>query len=293
MTFLRGYFFIILATLFWGFSATIAKLLFTQQIDTIVLVQMRITISTIILLIYFFIFNKGVFRVRLKDLYRFAALGIMGIAGSNFFYYFTIKETNVATAILLQYIAPLFVLCYAALTREEELTFIKLLAGIVSLGGCFLAIAGKDFSILHISTLGLLSGFASAFSWGFTNISLRHVLKDYSIWTALIYAFIAATLFWLFINPPWNIIEAHYSSGEWGIYVLVAVISVLIPHSCYFAGMKYLTPSRAIITATFEPIVAIVSAFFVVGEMLAPVQIAGAMLVISAIAILQLKQEKS
>ena len=33
-------------------------------------------------------------------------LGLIGIAGSNFTYYYTISETNVATAILLQYLAP-------------------------------------------------------------------------------------------------------------------------------------------------------------------------------------------
>jgi len=291
MTSVRGYLYIIVATLFWGVSATVAKLLFTQQVDMLVLVQMRITLSCLLLLTYFLLFKRDVLRMKVNDIYRFALLGIIGIAGSNFFYYFTIKETNVATAILLQYLAPLLVLCYAALTREEELSAVKITAGIVSLAGCFLAIAGKDLSILHISTAGLLSGFASAFCWSFTNVSLRHVLKNYSIWTALMYAFIAASLFWFFFNPPWNIIEANYSSKEWEIFFLVAIISILIPHSFYFAGMKYLTASRAIITATFEPIVAIVSAFFVVHEVLSPVQMIGAVLVIIAIAILQLKQE--
>jgi probable blue pigment (indigoidine) exporter len=71
-----------------------------------------------------------------------------------------------------------------------------------------------------------------------------------------------------------------------------AVISILIPHSLYFSGMRYLTASRGIITATFEPIVAIASAFFIVNEVLTPIQIVGAILVITAIAILQTKQEE-
>ena len=54
--------------------------------------------------------------------------------------------------------------------------------------------------------------------------------------------------------------------------------------------MRYLSASRAIITATFEPIVAIVSAFVFLNEILAPVQVLGAMLVVLAIVILQMKR---
>ena len=289
----RGYLSILGATLFWGVSATVAKLLFTQQIEMLVLVQTRITISCVLLFVYFLIFRRDLLRIRLRDLYRFVFLGLIGIAGSNFFYYFTIRETNVATAILLQYLAPIFVLLWAAFSREEELTLLKISAGVVSLAGCFLAIAGKDLSILRISNAGLLSGFASAFCWGFTNIWLRHILKDYKVWTALIYAFLSATVFWLFVNPPWHLIEAHYSPATWGTFFLFAMISILIPHSLYFSGMRYLTASRGIITATFEPIVAITSAYLILAEALSPIQMLGAALVIAAIALLQLKQDAS
>jgi len=290
---LKGYLFIFGATLFWGVSATVAKFLFTQNVDTLILVQMRMTLSCILLLIYFFAFKRDLLRVQMKDLYRFALLGILGGAGSNFTYYFTIQQTNVATAILLQYLAPLLVLAYAAVSKEESLSGVKILAGVVSLAGCYLAVAGKDFSLLSINKAGLLSGFASAFCWGFTNVWLRRLLKQYNVWTCLIYAFIFASLFWIVINPPWNIVAAHYSGKLWATFFIMAVISILIPHSFYFGGIRYLTASRAIITATTEPIIAIISAFLILGEALSPLQVAGAVLVITAIAILQLKQEPS
>ena len=287
---LKGYFFIIGATTFWGISATIAKFLFIQHVDTLILVQMRITISCVLLVTYFLIFKRHLLIVKIKDLYKFALLGILGIAGSNFTYYFTIATTNVATAILLQYLAPLLVLLYAVISREEKVTSTKVIAGTVSLAGCYLAVAGKDFSIITINHLGLLTGLASAFCWSFTNIWLKRLLKQYNVWTCLVYAFISGVLFWIIINPPSEIIDANYSLETWEMFFGFAVISILIPHSLYFSGMRYLTASRGIITATFEPIVAIASAFFIVNEVLTPIQIVGAILVITAIAILQMKQ---
>jgi drug/metabolite transporter (DMT)-like permease len=288
---LKGYALILGATLFWGVAATAAKFLFTRHFDTLVLVQMRMTLSCLLLLAYFLSFKPHLLVVKISDLWHFALLGLIGGAGSNFTYYFTIQQTNVATAILLQYLAPLLVLGYAAVSREEELTKVKLTAGIVSLAGCYLAIAGKDFSVLSINRLGLLSGIASAFCWGFTNVWLRHLLKRYNVWTCLLYAFVFSSILWIVINPPWKIIAAHYSAETWGTFFIFAIISILIPHSLYFGGIRYLTASRAIITATFEPIVAIGSSFLILGETLAPVQIGGAVLVIIAIAILQIRHE--
>ena len=243
----RGYLLILVATLFWGVSATVAKLLFSRQVDTLVLVQMRMTLSCIVLLTFFLLFKRHLLRVRIKDLYRFALLGIVGAAGSNFTYYFTIQQTNVATAILLQYMAPLLVLAYAAASGDESLGIRKITAGAVSLTGCFLVVAGRDFSIVSLSRIGLLSGFGSAFCWAFTNVWLRRLLKRHSIWTCLIYAFLFASIFWIVINPPWRIMSAGYSAHLWTVFFGFAMISILIPHSFYFAGIRHLTASQAII----------------------------------------------
>jgi drug/metabolite transporter (DMT)-like permease len=289
----KGYLFILAATTFWGVAATIAKFLFSHNVDTLTLVQLRMTFSCLVLLLYFLLFKRHLLRVSFKDLYKFALLGILGAAGSNFTYYYTIAATNVATAILLQYLAPLIVLLYSVFTREEKITTVKTTAGVISLGGCYLAVAGKDFSIITINNLGLLAGFASAFCWSFTNIWLKRLLKHYNVWTCLVYAFLFASIFWCIINPPWKIFAVGYTAETWGIFFGFAMISILIPHSLYFSGMRYLTASRGIITATFEPIVAIISAYFIIHEILSPVQIFGAVLVLTAIGILQLKQEES
>ncbi len=288
----KGYLFILGAALFWGVSATIAKFLFNNQTDPLALVQLRMTFSCIILAIIFLFYKPQVFKIRFADAPRLALLGIGGLALSNYTYYFTIKEINVATAILLQYLAPLIVLGYAAMRKAEELTAPKVIAALVSLLGCFLAVGGASFSFEGMSTKGLMLGFAAAGCWAFTNIMLPPLVKKYGIWTTLMYAFIFASLFWLIVNPPTRLLEANYSSEMWLSFIGFAIISILIPHSCYFTGISYLTSTQAIITATFEPIVAIGSAFILLHEVLSPVQLVGAALVIAAIMILQIKKEK-
>ncbi len=288
----KGYLFILGATLFWGVSATVAKLLFTREMDVLVLVQMRMTLSCIVLWAIFLIMNPAVIRVRWRDLWRLALMGIIGGAGANYTYYFTIQQTNVATAILLQYMAPLLVLIYAAFSGEERVTASKILAGIISLAGCYFAIAGTTEEIRIIGTAGLLMGIASAFCWGFANVWLRRLLNRYNAWTCVLYTFAFATLFWMFVHPPWYLVSAGYSLRTWETFFIFAMMSILVPHSLYFLGVRRLTATRAIITATSEPVFAIVSAYMLIGETLSLVQIVGAVLVVIAIAVLQIRQEE-
>jgi len=289
---LRGYIMILTASLFWGLSATAAKILLNRELDPILLVQTRVTFSFLLLLAWHLAFRRHLLRVAPRDLWRFALLGIVGIAGSNITYYITIRESTVATAILIQYTAPLLVLAYGAVTREERLTPVKLGAAAVSLTGCFLAVGAYDVAVLRLTPLGLVTGIASAFVFAFMVIYPRRVMRRYSLWTVTIYALGFASLLWALINPPWKIAAAPPDPGLWPALLGLAVGSVLIPHSLYFAGLRHVIPSRAIITSTFEPIVAIVSAAFIVQELLAPLQVLGAVLVLAALALLQMEGER-
>ena len=287
----RAYLFILGAAFFWGVSATVAKYLFTRDFDTFLVVQMRTTISCFILVPAFLLFRPGLLRVAPRDLPDLALLGILGVAGSNFTYYFAIRETNVATAILMQYLAPVLVLGWAAATREEKVTPLKAAAAAVSLAGCFLAIAGDDIGVLRLSGWGLAAGIGAAFCWAFTNIQIRRMVKKYPVWTCLAWSFLFASLFWFFINPPWAIIAAGYGPETWWVLVLFAVISVLVPHSLYYNGVRHLTAARAIITATAEPVLAIATAALFVGETPGPAGLLGAALVLGGIALLQIRHE--
>ncbi len=282
---------IMVAALLWGLSATAAKFLQNQQVGTLLIVQTRVTFSCLVMLAFYLAFAPRHLRVRLSDLWRFGLLGVAGMAGANFTYYFTIKESTVATAILIQYTAPIFVIAYETINKEEKFTVVKLIAALLSLGGCFLAVGGYDSARLNITPLGLISGIGSIFCFAFLTIYPRHLLVRYSTWTVIFYSLAGASIFWLFINPPWVIAAASPPADVWGALLILAIGSVLIPHTSYFAGLRHVVPSRAIITSTLEPIVAILSAGIFLGEYLATVQALGAALVLLAIVVLQIRRE--
>jgi len=71
----------------------------------------------------------------------------------------------------------------------------------------------------------------------------------------------------------------------------VAILGTLVPFGLYFQGINLIRSTRASITATLEPISARLISLLALGETLEPLQIAGGILVIGAIILLQLRKE--
>lgn len=288
---ISGYLMVAGAALCWGLSATAAKALLNQSVSTVLLVQTRATFAAAVMAGFLALFKRPLLRIRARDVWKFALLGILGVAGSNFTYYFAIGEGTVAIAIVLQYTAPLLVMAYAAWTGEERVTAVKVGAAVVAVAGCALAVGGFGGGNLRITAVGLASGILSAFCFGFMTVYTRHLLERYSVWTVTSYALVAASVFWLVINPPWTIAARSPDATMWAALAGLALVSVLIPHTLYFGGLRHVVASRAIIVSTMEPVIAIVSAALVIGEGLTGLQMGGAALVLAAIIGLQARRE--
>lgn len=287
MKHLKGYIAISSAALLWGIAATVAKFFFNKNYEPLILVQMRVTISFAILFLFFLFTNRALLKFKLNDVPLFLVAGILGVAGSNYFYYAAIKETNVSTSILVQYTAPIMVMMYVTVVQKERLTVSKIAALVLSITGIFLAIGAYNPDVLQGTGYGIVLAAIAAVSFSIFTISGKKLTERYTVWTGLVYLFGSATLFWSFINTPIDIANAQYTVDDWKVFVTIAVISILLPYSLFYYGLHHIQSSKAIITSTLEPVVAIVSEWLFLGGTMGPLQVIGAMLVISAIIILQ------
>jgi len=288
---IKGYLLVAAAATCWGIADTVAKYLFNQNYDTLIVVQMRSSLSFLVMFFIIVVFKRGLLKVERGKVTHLVILGVIGIAMLQFVYYFAIRETSVAIATLMQYTAPVLVMVYTLISKEERLQAEKVISLVLSMGGCFLVVTRGTITDVHISTLGLSAGIASSVIWAFMNIHSKHTLKGLNTWAGILYMLGVAGIFWLIINPPQKIVEANYSLHDWGIFFGFAMLSVLIPYMFYFSGLKCLQATRAIITSTFEPVVAIGASWMFLSESLRITQVIGAVSILAAIIILQLKQE--
>lgn len=298
---MRGYVFIASAAFLWGVSATLGRSVFTGKlvvsgqalhpIDPLILSQTRASLSLLVLLPAL-VLRSGWQRIKLPraDAVQCLLLGTLGVAVSNYFYYVAIEKTSVAIAIVVQYAAPVWVLLYVAVRGQQRLSAQKIAAVAVALAGIALTIGlvGNKSSPLRLDSYGVLAALVASFSFAFYNVGGHSVLARHDRWRILFWTLLAASVFWLFINPPWKIAAAHYSVSQWMFLLVFSILSVLGPFSLYFLGLQYLEPTRAIITSCLEPVFSILLAAAVLSEGLRTIQTLGIVLVLSAIVIVQL-----
>jgi len=299
----RGYLYIASAAFLWGIAATLGRAAFTGKllppgqtlhpIDPLILSQSRTTFSFLVLLLGLLVL-RGWRRLRLPatDFGRMFLLGILGVAVSNYFYYLAIQRTNVATAIILQYTAPVWVLVYTVARGRQKPTLYQVLAVALALAGIALVIGIFGASGFRLDTIGVIAATLAAFSFAFYNVGGHSVLARYDRWTVLLYVIFSAALFWIIVNPPWKIAAAQYSGGQWLFLFVFSLISVLAPFSLYFAGLQHLQPTRAIIVSCLEPVFSIVIAAVALGEVMRPLQMTGIVLVLVAIMVVQMPDRK-
>lgn len=282
-----GYVWIAAAASLWGIAATAAKHLFNNNVDPLIIVQTRVTIACIVLVFVFFLHDRSLLRVELKDIPKFFFVGICGVAGSNYFYYFAIRESNVATSILLQYTAPILVTFYAVVFQQERLSINKIIALLCATLGIFFAVGAYDEGILRSNLKGVIFALIAAVAFAIFNIGGKSLTRKYSAWTVLIYVLVGASIFWLFVNSPTMIVRAGYTLRDWMIFTFISVISILLPYACYFLGLRKIQASKAIITSMLEPVVAIVAEFLFLNGRMSVLQFIGGALVLGAVMLLQ------
>jgi drug/metabolite transporter (DMT)-like permease len=229
----------------------------------------------------------GIFRIPRLDLVKLFLLGTGGVAVSNYFYYLAIQRTNVATAIIIQYTAPVWVLLYMVLRRAERLTLAKMGSVALAVVGIALVIGVISHGGMRLDRLGVVSALLAAFSFSYYNIGGHYLLARYDRWIVLLYTTLAASLLWIVINPPSKILAAHYSATTWLFLAVFSFLSVLLPFSFYFAGLERLVPTKAIIASCLEPVFTILIAAVALKELVGPLQVVGIVMVLSAILLAQ------
>jgi probable blue pigment (indigoidine) exporter len=156
--------------------------------------------------------------------------------------------------------------------------------------GCALAVGFVGSGGFRMDAVGVIAALLAAFSFAFYNVGGHSVLARYDRWKVLLWVLVAASTFWMFVNPPWKIVAAHYGWQPWGFMLVFSLLSVLGPFSCYFAGLQHLEPTRAIVASCLEPVFSIVLAALVLGELLRSMQTVGIVLVLVAIVLIQLPE---
>ncbi|MDJ0914626.1 MAG: EamA family transporter [Desulfobacterales bacterium] len=287
-----GYLYAILAAVTWAIGGAAAKFLFNSGVTTFQLVQLRITLAAAILFIWLLLRNPAALKISKSDIVYFMILGSVGMAAVQFAYLFAISKINVAAAILLEYLAPVFIALYMVIFAKEKLGAITVAAIVVAVAGCYLVVGAYNLNILSMNLAGIASGLWAGVAFAWFSVHGEYGMRKYQPWTVLFYALLCATIIWNIIHPPLQALFQPYTPVQWFWIFYIALMATVVPFGLYYMGINLIRSTRASITATLEPITAGIISYIFLNEMMELWQVLGGVLVIASIILLQLKQEQ-
>lgn len=283
---IKGAILVLAAAFFWGFAATAAKFIFNNNIDPFKLVNMRLNLAFILLFIYYIIFDRQKLKATRYDIKNLAVLGIVGIAGVQTTYYYTMASLNVAMAIFLQYLAPAIIVLYSVIFQKEKLSKAIGFSLLVSLLGSSFMIFGRKISgTAPINSIGMVTGIISAFFLSFYTLFSKKCTTRLNPWTVLLYALGFGALAYWFMSPPW-ILWRGVTPKELAFAAYIAIFATIIPFGLYLSGLHFLTPSTGSILSMLEPVIATASAYLLLNEKMTVVQMLGGTMIIAAVIII-------
>ena len=280
-----GYGFALAGAALYGFGGVMAKDAFTAGIAPSEMAQLRAIFSFIVLLAALAVFGRRHLRARRGDLPLLALFGALGIAAVNGTYYEAISRLPLGVALAIQYTAPLLLLVIARATGRGVGSRLWV-AALITLVGCYFVVGAYDARLRDLNAGGAVISVIAMLTFTAYLLMAERILRTYTPWTLLVYGLGFATLAWsLYRIPtrlPWDLAIAH-----WPLVVGVVFIATLFQYVLTLAAVSLLPSARVGLTATFEPVVGALLGFALLGEVLQLPQIAGGVLVLMGIALVQ------
>ena len=244
----------------------------------------------VILAVWLALFRRQDLRIARSDVPFLALFGVGGLAMVHFTYFKTISLTNVATAILLEYLAPVIVLLVSVLFMKHRFTW-ALPAGVaLSVAGCALVVGAFGGGGIVVSPAGIMWGLLSAGFFALYSLMGTVAASRFSPYTTLVWGLGFAALFWLLVLKPTTVLALFADPATAAAVLFMAVVSTIIPFAAFLTALTYIAPTNATVTSTIEPFLAALGAYLLFGESLSLVQVVGGILVVAAIAVVQLSE---
>ncbi|MBS4190978.1 EamA family transporter [Bacillus sp. FJAT-49705] len=289
---LLPYFMIAAGASLWGIIAFFVKGLADYGFTSMEIVAIRVIYAAIFLLLIGIIhYRKQMKLIRFTDIRFFIGTGIFSVVFFNFCYFTTISQMNISIAVILLYTAPAFVTILSFIFLKENLNMNKIIAVIGTIIGCIL-IAGVSAGDSKLTFIGVITGLGSGLGYALYTIFSKFALKKYQPFTITMYTFIVAAIFLLPITQLWQKVDLLLNVNVLLYSIGLGFIPTVLAYFIYTWGLEKTEGSKAAVIATVEPVIATLLGVMLYGERLGLIQIAGAILILCSVIIVNVSFQK-
>lgn len=259
----RSIVYLVAASLLWSTGGLLIK---SVQWNPIAISGTRSLTAALIML--------AVIRKPNMQFNRYKVGGAFAYVGTVLLFVMANKLTTAATAILLQYTAPIYVALLGAWFLKERTTKLDWVAIVMVFGGMFLFFIDK---MTPGGMLGNIYAIISGFCFACMVLLLRKQ-KDGSPLESVFWGNVLTTIVgfpFMFSSMP--------DIRSWIALLLMGVFQLGIAYILYAMAIKHVTALEAILIPVIEPLLNPLWVFLVIGETPGPWAFVGGIIVLTAI----------
>ena len=278
-----AYLLIIISSFMFGTSGIFVRVLKPYGFSSMQMTAMRGVISALALCLFELFTNKKLFKTDFKHLCLFILSGVFMFLAA-FFYYTAMGYTTIATAVVLMYSAPIYVLLFSVLFFKEKLTALKAVAVVLMLVGMALVsgiVGGLDFAFL-----GVIFALAAGVAYAAYNIVAKLEMRQGNDpLTAMVYCYITmGVLAASCANVPEMVkLTVQAPPHVWLLIPGIGLCTCAVPYLMYTVSLKAVPAGTASALSLLEPMAAIVYSIVFFGETPTIPAIIGIVLIFGAV----------
>lgn len=261
----KGRILIILTAVLWGLAGVCVK---SIPWSPFCIMCARCALSMLIIGI-----SRRSFKMRIN---KITLLGSVMESLTGIFYMTAIKLTTAATAIVLQYTAPVWVFLYTAAVQRVKPRLRQVLITLCVFGGCALSFADE---LSPGSLLGNLLGLASGFTFASQIIVFSR--EDADAGSGLMLGNLISVLVCL----PFFFFDRNLDFSVSTLFwvLVLGVFQYGLANLCYSRGCTLLPQTETSLLLTIEPIFNPIPVWLVTGEVPGPLALTGFGVVIAGV----------
>jgi drug/metabolite transporter (DMT)-like permease len=269
----------------FGAMAIFAKEAYAAGVTVVTLLSLRFLLAAA--LFWAIVIARGTPLPPRRVLLTGLALGAVGYAAQAGLYFGALTRIDASLTSLLLYLYPALVFLGALAIGREHVTARRV-------GALGLATAGTALVLLG-GHVGALDGLGLAMALGAALVYAAYILVadravaqvDPIMLAALVMTGAAASMTAAGLGSGG--LELDFGAAGYGWIAVLACGSTVLGVTAFFVGLREVGPATASIVSTAEPAVTVGLATSIYGEALGPGQLAGGVLVLGAVVVLQLR----
>ena len=256
---LLNYFHLHFIVFIWGFTAVLGDLI---TIEAVPLVWHRMLLGSLFVLIYI-IYNKGMLKVSLRSLIKFAFVGLL-IALHWLAFFSAVKVSNVSITLAMMSTGAFFASFLEPIFFKRKIIGYEVIFGLIVIIGLYI-IFKVESEYLSGILLALLASFLGTLFSIFNGMMVKSHNATVISFYELLFGVVFITLYILFTDGFDNTFF-NLSGSDWTYLIILASICTAYAFIASVHVMKWISPYTVMLTTNMEPVYGILLALLILGE---------------------------